>query len=114
MASSWSTTPTAGGAQRGEPTEAPQQAVRAPSGGLRIKVASVRSKADAETIARQIQQRHTGLLGARHPSIEQAVLGNMGTMYQVNVGPYRTPQETQRLCSKLLEDGLDCLVLGGN
>lgn len=113
--SSWSTTPrTSTSAPRATTTQVAAHASDQATGSLQVRVAAVRSMSDAEAVVRKLAQRHGNLLGSRKPSIDKGVVGNMGTMYQVKIGPYRTAQETQQLCGKLIADGLDCLVLSAN
>lgn len=113
--SSWSTSSTT---SRPAPRAAPTQVAAHPTdqatGSLQVRVAAVRSMADAEAVVRKLAQRHGDLLGSRKPSIDKGAVGNMGTMYQVKIGPYRSAQDTQQLCGKLIADGLDCLLLSAN
>ena len=52
-----------------------------------------------------------GVFEARRASIDQTVVGNMGTMYRVRVGPYASAHEGQAVCGRLKGSGLDCLVV---
>ena len=52
-----------------------------------------------------------GVFGPREANVEEAVVGNMGTMYRVRVGPYANAGEGQAACAKLKGSGLDCLVV---
>ena len=85
--------------------------VRRPSGRYQVQITALRSKTAAEAVARKVRQRHGGLLASRAPTVEKGVLGNMGTLYQVRVGPFRSEAETRKLCAKLLSEGLDCLLV---
>ncbi len=86
-------------------------AVSAPKGRYRLQVAAVRSRGEAERLAGSLRQKHAGQIGSRIPAITEKVFGNMGTFYQVNVGPYAKTSETDRVCRVLKADGFDCLVV---
>ncbi|KUO54941.1 MAG: hypothetical protein APF80_13895 [Alphaproteobacteria bacterium BRH_c36] len=82
-----------------------------PAGAYKLQVAAVRSRDEAERLASQLKQKHSGPLGARVPDISETVFGNMGTFYQVNVGPFALTSETDKVCKVLKADGYDCLVV---
>lgn len=91
---------------------APQtQPAAGPSGKYLLQVAAVRSRGDAERLVAQLQSQHSSTLGPRTPTISETVFGNMGTFYQVNVGPFAKSAETQAVCKTLKADGFDCLVV---
>jgi len=85
-------------------------AATAPSGKYRLQVATVRSRNEAKAIAQRVKQRHAGTIGAREPAVDETVVGNMGTFYQVSVGPFSDPKEPQAMCGRFRSDGLDCHV----
>lgn len=82
-----------------------------PSGDYKLQVAAVRSRGEAERLAAQLRQKHAGRIGTRVPHISETVFGNMGTFYQVNVGPFAKTAETDVVCKALKADGFDCLVV---
>lgn len=84
---------------------------RSPSGAYKLQVAAVRSRGEAERLAQQLSQKHGGSIGSRVPTISETVFGNMGTFYQVNVGPFAQTSETDKVCAVLKADGFDCLVV---
>ena len=49
--------------------------------------------------------------GKREAVIEEAVMGNMGTLYRVRLGPFASSKEVDSACPRLRDAGLDCLVL---
>jgi len=83
----------------------------APSGSIRLQVASVRSRSEAEALAGLLVGRHADQLGGRRPEVDESVIGSMGTFYRVRVGPYANASEPQQLCTALRSDGFDCLVV---
>jgi hypothetical protein len=94
----------------GEGEKAPRGSV-AGSGGIRLQVASVRSRSEAEALAGLLVGRHAGELGGRRPQVDETVIGSMGTFYRVRIGPFANEREPQKLCNALKPDGFDCLVV---
>jgi hypothetical protein len=88
-------------------------AARAPSGKYVMQVASVRSREEADLMVAKLLTEHGGELGGRDPQVTEAVIGNMGTFYQVRVGPYADAKEPKSLCGTL-GNGFDCLVVTNN
>lgn len=86
-------------------------AAKAVAGRYRLQVAAVRSRAEAERLVSQLSSKHGSTLGGRSPDISETVFGNMGTFYQVNVGPFQKTSQTDSVCQALKADGYDCLVV---
>lgn len=80
-------------------------------GKYKLQLAAVRSRADAEQLLKRFSSEHSGKAGGRTPVIEEAVFGNMGTFYRVNIGPYASAAEPEKLCSEVRGSGFDCLVV---
>jgi len=80
------------------------------SGRFNLQLAAVRSRNEAERLARDLAAKHGATLGSRRPQIDEAVYGNMGTFYRVQVGPFANASEPQKLCGKLKSSGFDCLI----
>lgn len=93
------------------PVAAASKTTAKPSGKYRLQVAAVRSRDEAERLAGALRQKHSSQIGSRVPDISERVFGNMGTFYQVNVGPFAKASDTQRVCKVLKADGFDCLVV---
>jgi cell division protein FtsN len=93
-----------------EPGRAPAASAGG-SGGIKLQVASVRSRSEAEALAGLLVGRHGEELGGRRPAVDQTVIGSMGTFYRVRIGPFANDREPQQLCNVLKPDGFDCLVV---
>jgi hypothetical protein len=93
-----------------EPGRAPAASAGG-SGGIKLQVASVRSRSEAEALAGLLVGRHGDELGGRRPAVDQTVIGSMGTFYRVRIGPFANDREPQQLCNVLKPDGFDCLVV---
>ncbi len=82
-----------------------------PAGRYHVQVAAVRSRQEAQAVAAKLKAiRAAG--AERDAAIEEAVVGNMGTLYRVRLGPFASAGEVQSLCPPLRKAGLDCLVIG--
>jgi cell division septation protein DedD len=89
----------------------PPPAAAVPDGRFRIQLGLVRSEGEANGLASRVSGELAGVFETRRASIDQTVVGNMGTMYRVRVGPYASAQEGQAVCGRLKGTGLDCLVV---
>ncbi len=81
-----------------------------PEGKFRLQLGLVRTESEAGAIAARVSGELATIFEARSASVDQAVVGNMGTMYRVRVGPYASANEGQAACARLKGTGLDCLV----
>lgn len=80
-------------------------------GRYKLHIAATRARADAETIASKLAAQHGGDLDSRTPSVDEAVIGSMGTFYRVRVGGYAKASQPKAICEKLRTSGFDCLVV---
>jgi cell division septation protein DedD len=94
--------------RRDAPAESP---VRATGGRYRLQVAAVRSEAEAQALAARMRERHGSEIASLRTEIDQTVVGNMGTLYRVRLGPFADANEPRALCARLKGDGLDCLIV---
>lgn len=93
--------------------EPPPAPVAAPSkpGKYKVHIAALRSRAEAEALAQKLVAEHGADLSNHAPTVDEAVIGSMGTFYRVRVGGYASQDEPRGLCNKLRTSGLDCLVV---
>ena len=71
----------------------------------------MRSRAEAEQLAQNLVAQHGADLANHVPTVDEAVIGSMGTFYRVRIGGYASQEEPRGLCNKLRSSGLDCLVV---
>ena len=91
---------------------APQAAAPQVKGGkYKLHIAAMRSRPEAEALAQKLVQQYGSQLAARAPTVDEAVIGSMGTFYRVRVGSYATAEEPRGLCNTLRNSGYDCLVV---
>lgn len=83
----------------------------AAKGKYKIHIAAVRSRAEAEALAQQLVAQHGAELDNHVPTVDEAVIGSMGTFYRVRINGYASQEEPRGLCDKLRSSGLDCLVV---
>lgn len=89
----------------------PPPPAAAPEGRFRVQLGFVRSENEANSLASRVGGELASVFETRRAAIDQTVVGNMGTMYRVRVGPYASAQEGQAVCGRLKGTGLDCLVV---
>jgi len=82
---------------------------RASRKGQFIQVAAVRSRKEAQSVAAQLAR--IGAVAGHHASIDEAVIGNMGTLYRVRLGPFASAKEVQSACPSLRAAGFDCMIV---
>lgn len=92
-------------------TPAPAAVARAPDGRFQLQLALVRTQQEAGAIADRVRGELAPIFATRTASIDQAVVGNFGTMYRVRVGPYASANEGRDACERLKGRGLDCRVV---
>lgn len=78
--------------------------------GQFVQVAAVRSRAEAQAVATRLSTMGA-TSGARDATIDEAVMGNMGTLYRVRLGPFASSNDLKRICPQLRNAGLDCMVV---
>ncbi len=92
-------------------TASPNAPVAAAGGGnYRLQLSPTRSEAEAmalwKTVAKQNQQ-----IAALEPSIEKTDMGNLGTFYRLQIGPFPDKAESLKLCNALKRSGVDCFLV---
>ena len=80
-------------------------------GKFKVHIAALRSRAEADALAQKLVQQHGNQLLNRAPTVDEAVIGSMGTFYRVRVGSFATAEESRGLCNTLRTSGFDCLVV---
>ena len=75
-----------------------------------MQVSSQRSEADAESAFKNIQTKHSGVLGGQPHLVKRADLGSKGVYYRAMVGPFGSRDQAIQLCSSLKAAGGDCVV----
>jgi len=95
------------GAARAEATR--RQAAATPRGSVKMQVTAVRRRTDARKVADYVNQKYGGILNGQTAQISQVQIGNLGTMFRVELGPFTSEAGSQPACAQLRKDGFDCL-----
>jgi hypothetical protein len=90
---------------------APAKTQVASVGNIRLQVAAVRSREEAELVSTRLRGTPAVASAGKQASIDEAVIGNMGTFYRISLGPFANASEPNKLCEVLKPDGYDCLVV---
>ena len=84
-----------------------------PSGGggnYLLQLSPTRSEAEAsalwKTVIKQNQQ-----LASLQPRVEKTDMGNLGTFYRLQIGPFPDKAESLKLCNALKRSGVDCFLV---
>lgn len=80
------------------------------SGAYSAQVASQRTEADAQGSWRALQQRYPDILGGYKVSVKKVDLGDKGTFYRAQVGPFASRDQANQICQALHAQGGDCIV----
>lgn len=123
-ASGWAVATKPAAAAPAATTPAPAPAALAPSialaqtprppaaaGHVVSRVALVRTQSQAQEVIAKLNQHYASAMGGHTPDIGQATFGNMGSFFEVAVGPFQSTAEAQALCAKLKGGGFDCVPL---
>lgn len=91
-------------------TQTPPARNTAVAGGFVVQVASQRSEADAQASYKVLQTKYPTVLGDREAFVRKADLGDKGTFYRAQIGPFTTLGEANELCASLKTAGGQCVV----
>lgn len=83
----------------------------ASAGGVLLQVAAVRSREEADVVSTRLRGTPAVVSAGKQASIDEAIIGNMGTFYRVRLGPFANAAEPNKLCAVLKPEGYDCLVV---
>jgi hypothetical protein len=85
-------------------------AVSAAGGAYAVQVTSQRSEADAQAAYKSLQAQFPSVLGGRQAVIRRADLGDKGTYYRAQIGPFGSQGEASEFCGSLKAAGGQCVV----
>jgi len=80
-------------------------------GAYRLQLSAMKTKEEAEAMAKQVRSQQAGLVGAYNFEVVEDVYGNMGRFYRVRIGPFTEPTQALSVCASLREQRMDCMVL---
>jgi cell division septation protein DedD len=85
---------------------------KAAASGVRIQLVSMPSEEAAWSAWKQLSGKYASQLSGLTAMVEPADLGDKGTFYRVQTGPFQTVAAAQERCTAMKAAGLDCLVVG--
>lgn len=90
--------------------EPPNQTASTGEGGYRLQLAASRSEAEARQLWQKVSAANPGLSG-KTPQIEKADVGDLGTFYRLQIGPFSDKGESEKLCNDLKRSGVECFLV---
>jgi hypothetical protein len=92
-------------------TQAPAiQTPPPPPAGYVVQVSSQRTEAEAQAAWQNLQSRYSSVLAGRQATIRRADLGDRGTFYRAQIGPFGNRDDANQLCLSLKSAGGECVV----
>jgi cell division protein FtsN len=85
-------------------------AAQAAGSGYFVQVSAQKTEEDAKASYQVMQQKYPSVLGGREANIRRADIGQSGTWYRVQVGPFGSSEQANQLCSNLKDAGGQCIV----
>jgi len=87
--------------------------VPVPSGGggnYRLQLSPTRSEAEAQALWNQVTKLNEKL-AALQRHVEKTDMGNLGTFYRLQIGPFPDKAESLKVCNALKRSGVDCFLV---
>jgi hypothetical protein len=114
-ASAWTTQTQTASADAGDQgTRVASTAATAPAstggGDYRLQLTPTRSEDEAKALWKKVVSQNQQLAGIE-PRIEKTDMGNLGTFYRLQVGPFQDKAESLKLCNALKRSGVDCFLV---
>ncbi len=113
VSSAWTTqTQAEGGAPQTRVATA-SPTVPVPSGGggnYLLQLSPTRSEAEASALWKTVAKQNAQLASLQ-PRIEKTDMGNLGTFYRLQIGPFPDKAESLKLCNALKRSGVDCFLV---
>jgi SPOR domain len=81
-----------------------------PAGAFVVQLVSNKSEAEAQAAFKTLQTKYPGVLGSRTALIRRVELGDKGTYYRAQVGPFANSDQANALCDNLKAAGGQCIV----
>jgi tetratricopeptide (TPR) repeat protein len=111
-ASAWTTQTQKTGSE--EETRVASTAPTAPAstggGDYRLQLTPTRSEDEAKALWKKVASQNQQLASIE-PRIEKTDMGNLGTFYRLQVGPFQDKAESLKLCNALKRSGVDCFLV---
>jgi tetratricopeptide (TPR) repeat protein len=111
VATAWTTQTQASAEGTRVATASPTVPVPSASGGnYRLQLSPTRSEAEAQGLWQKVVKQNQQL-AELEPRIEKTDMGDLGTFYRLQIGPFPDKAETLKLCNALKRSGVDCFLV---
>jgi cell division septation protein DedD len=80
-------------------------------GPYRIQLGSFENAETAQKRWNEIKNRHSDLIGGLSMVVERVELKAKGTMFRLQAGPLKTPDDVQKLCAALSKRKVGCFLV---
>jgi cell division septation protein DedD len=80
-------------------------------GPYRVQLGSFDSAETAEKRWQELKRRHADLVGSLTMVVERVELKAKGTMYRLQAGPLKSPEDVQKLCGALTQRKVACFLV---
>ena len=80
-------------------------------GPYRVQLGSFESAEVAEKRWQELKRRHADLVGSLTMVVERVELKAKGTMYRLQAGPLKSPEDVQKLCASLAQRKVACFLV---
>ena len=88
----------------------PATTASVPAGSYVVQLVSNKSETEAQSAFRGLQTKYPAVLGSRTALIRKVELGDKGTYYRAQVGPFSNVDAANELCGNLKSAGGQCIV----
>jgi hypothetical protein len=105
--SAWSTRTEVADAAGASAAPAP---ARQASGDYRLQLSPTRSEAEAQALWKSVSNKNQQVAGLT-PNIEKTDMGDLGTFYRLQIGPFPDKAESLKVCNALKRSGVDCFLV---
>ena len=80
-------------------------------GPYRVQLGSFENAASAQRRWQELRGRHADLVGGLQMVLERVELRAKGTMFRLQAGPFKSPDDVQKLCSALAKRNVGCFLV---
>jgi hypothetical protein len=94
----------------GSSEEASAETAGASATGYRLQLTPTRSESEARDLWQTVSAQNPNLAGQSH-RIERTSMGDLGTFYRLQIGPFQDKAESTKLCNALKRSGVDCFLV---
>ncbi|MGB6428504.1 MAG: SPOR domain-containing protein [Methyloceanibacter sp.] len=110
VSSSWTTQTQAAPPETRVATASPSAPVPAAGGDYKLQLSPTRSEQEAKALWQKVAKENRQLASIQ-PRIERTDMGDLGTFYRLQIGPFQDKAESLKVCNALKRSGVDCFLI---